>query len=209
MSTDGERQHHTRQLGSQPAGDPGASVQGSRPRRRRWFDYRSFTPTTMPVGEVPAGRAVGELASSVTSPPWTAKPLTTRPRPPVTNRNQPSGDRRASTAPFPLVNAVVPIRVSDPSRPMAYRDRLADPVLTTNRYRPSWLIPTQHGAVCPFGTGEVPIEVNTPVRPTWNADTVPSPGPLCALLTYTWDASVGRNSAPIWPSPCPGNGEPG
>src|SRR5664279_5649613 len=99
--------------------------------------------TTMPVGAVPAGSGVGERRSSVTSPPLTAKPLTTNPRPPVTNRNLPSVDSLASTAPAPLVNGVVPIRVSDPSRPMPYRERLADPVLMANRYFPSWLISTQ------------------------------------------------------------------
>ena len=31
----------------------------------------------MPVGAVPAGSGVGELGSSVTSPPLMAKPLTT------------------------------------------------------------------------------------------------------------------------------------
>src|SRR5664279_2201952 len=165
--------------------------------------------TTMPVGAVPAGNAGGELGSSVTSPPLTAKPLTTSPRPAVMNRNLPSGDNLASTAPAPIMNGVVPIRVSDPSRPMAYRERLADPVLTANRYFPSWLISTQHGAVCPSGTGESPIERRTPLRLTWNADTVPSMGRLCALLTYSSDGLVGRNSAPIWPSPWPANGDPG
>ena len=57
----------------------------------------------MPEGEVPEGRGVGELRSSVTSPPLTAKPLTTSPRPPVTNRDLPSGESRASAAPAPLV----------------------------------------------------------------------------------------------------------
>ena len=65
----------------------------------------------------------------------------------MTNRNLPLGDSLASTAPAPLVNAVVPIRDSEPSRPMEYRERFADPVLTANRYFPSWLISTQQGAV--------------------------------------------------------------
>ena len=65
----------------------------------------------------------------------------------MTYRNLPLGDSRASTAPAPLVNAVVPITEVNRRAPMAYRVRFADPVLTANRYFPSWLISTQQGAV--------------------------------------------------------------
>src|SRR5664279_4216494 len=207
MSIDGECPHRPPQTGGLVAWRCARVLQCGEPGR----SSRSVGhTTTMPVGAVPAGRRVGEIGSSVTSPPLTAKPLTTSPRPPVTNRNLPSGESRASAAPAPLVNwAVVPMSDSDPSRPMAYRERLPDPVLTANKYLPSWLISTQHGAVCPSGTGESPIERRTPRWLTWKADTVPRPAPLCALLTYSSDGLVGRNSAPIWPSPWPANGEPG
>lgn len=59
------------------------------------------------------------------------------------------------------------------------------------------------------GTGESPIGRRTPFRLTWKADTVPRSAPLCALLTYSSDGLVGRNSAPIWPRPGPANGDPG
>jgi hypothetical protein len=36
---------------------------------------------------------------------------------------------------------------------------LPEPVLTVKRYVPSWLISTQHGAVCPSAKGEDPTEV--------------------------------------------------
>jgi hypothetical protein len=93
---------------------------------------------------------VGELASSVSWPPFTAKVLTTCPRPPVTDSVDPSGERRASTAPSPLVKGVVPRRTREPSGLMAKLDRFADPVLTEKRYPPSWLISTQQGAVWPL-----------------------------------------------------------
>ena len=41
-----------------------------------------------------------------------------------------------------------------------------DPVLTVNRYLPSWLISTQHGAVCPSAYGEAPIGDRPPRRPS-------------------------------------------
>ena len=80
---------------------------------------RSIYRTTIPIGDVPAGSATGELGSSVNVPPLTAKVLTTSPRPPVTDRILPSGDRRASTAPVPFVNAVVPTSDNDPSARIA------------------------------------------------------------------------------------------
>src|SRR3954451_761374 len=73
-------------------------------------DYR----TTSPIGDASAGRATGELASSVRSPASTAKVVTTCPLPPVTDSKRPSGESRASTAPAPLVKAVVPNRTSEP-----------------------------------------------------------------------------------------------
>jgi hypothetical protein len=42
----------------------------------------------------------------------------------------------------------------------------ADPVLTVNRYLPSWLISTQHGAVCPSAYGEDPIGTRWPEKPS-------------------------------------------
>jgi hypothetical protein len=57
-------------------------------------------------------------------------------------------------------------------------------VLTVNRYRPSWLISTQQGAVWLFGNGDDPMDVNLPLAATLNADTVPESGAgLCALET--------------------------
>ena len=38
---------------------------------------------------------------------------------------------------------------------------------------PSWLISTQHGAVCRSGNGEAPIEYRVPFRATLKAETVP------------------------------------
>jgi len=81
----------------------------------------------MPVGAVPAGRAVGEFASSVASPPLTAKP-----------------DGVPGEVGGPGVDGEQVFAV------------MADF--------------TQHGAVCPSGTGESPIERGTPLRLTWNAD---------------------------------------
>ena len=83
-----------------------------------------------------------------------------------------------------------------------------DPVLTVNRNRPSWLISTQHGAVCRSANGEVPIDVSVPLAESWNAETVPVPA-LWALETNSWFGLVGRNSLPNGPRPCAGKGEPG
>jgi len=52
------------------------------------------------------------------------------------------------SAPPPSM-AKLPTRVSEPSRLMEWLETVPDAVLTANRYLPSWLISTQHGAVCP------------------------------------------------------------
>src|SRR5205823_5184451 len=82
-------------------------------------------------------------------------------------------------------------------------------VLTVNRKWPSWLISTQHGAVCRSGNGEDPIDVSVPSLATLNAETVPAPDPPCAFETKSWLGSVGRNSLPKGPGPCAAEGEPG
>ena len=102
----------------------------------------------------------------------------------------------------------MPCRTSEPSCLIAYDDTVAEPVLTAKSHLPSWLISTQHGAVWPSGTGESPIELRTPRRLTWKADTVPRPAPAWALETYSWAGLVGRNSAPIGPRLWAANGEP-
>ncbi len=58
--------------------------------------------------------------------------LTTWPRP-VTASARPSGDRRASTAPRPFLNGVLPISTSEPSRSIEWREIVADAVFTENR----------------------------------------------------------------------------
>jgi hypothetical protein len=74
---------------------------------------------TIPAGEPPAGRGVGELGSSVRVPPWTAKtdrmwlPL------PSTDSVLPSGDRRRSVSAPPPEMGVLPIRASEPCGLMA------------------------------------------------------------------------------------------
>ena len=61
---------------------------------------------------------------------------------------------------------------------------MPDPVLTVNRNRPSWLISTQHGAVCRSANGEDPIGDSVPSAESLNAETVPLPAPaLWALDT--------------------------
>src|SRR5947209_10713220 len=82
-------------------------------------------------------------------------------------------------------------------------------VLTVNRNRPSWLISTQHGAVWRSANGEEPIDSRVPSPATANAETVPAPGPPCALETNSWAGFVGRNSLPNGPGPWAANGEPG
>src|SRR3954447_429127 len=86
---------------------------------------------------------------------------------------------------------------------------LPEAVFTVNRKRPSWLISTQHGAVCRSANGEAPIEASAPSSPTLKADTVPLPAPSWALETNSCLGSVGRNSLPKGPAPWAGKGEPG
>src|SRR5436305_14707980 len=57
----------------------------------------------MPAGAAPAGSAVGELASSVRLPPLTVNAPTASALLSSTYRVRPSGLRRASAAPTPLV----------------------------------------------------------------------------------------------------------
>src|SRR2546421_547266 len=82
-------------------------------------------------------------------------------------------------------------------------------VLTVNKKRPSWLISTQHGAVCRSGKGEESIDVSVPSPATLNAETLPASAPPWALETNSWLGSVGRNSLPNGPGPCAAKGEPG
>jgi hypothetical protein len=133
----------------------------------------------MPAGEAPAGSAVGEPESSVRLPPWTAKAPTASAELSSTNSQRPSGLRRASTAPTPPVplTGVLPSSASVPSRPIAYRESVPEAVFTVNRYRPSGLISTQHGAVCRSPKGDDPIDVSVPRGPSLNAETVPVPAP--------------------------------
>src|SRR5206468_3565566 len=73
---------------------------------------------------------------------------------------------------------------------------------------PSWVISTQHGAVCLSMNGESPIACNAPSPLTSNADTLPRLAPSWALDTYSSDGLVGRNSLPNGPIFWAGNGEP-
>src|ERR1700686_424075 len=84
-----------------------------------------------------------------------------------------------------------------------------DAVLTVNRNLPSWLISTQHGAVCVSANGDTPIDDTVPLSETSNPKTVPLPAPPCALDTNNWSGSVGRNSLPKGPNPWAGKGDPG
>src|SRR5437763_1138741 len=78
----------------------------------------------MPKGAAPAGSGVGELGSSVRLPPSTANPLTASARVSTTQSALPSGPRRASSAPAPVVeNGVLPSSVSTPSGAIACRER--------------------------------------------------------------------------------------
>src|ERR1700733_226945 len=166
----------------------------------------------MPAGEAPAGRGVGEPGSSVRLPPrLTAKAPTDEILLSLTYRNRPSGLSPGSTAPTPPLAEtwVLPSSVRAPPRGVEDREMVPDPVLTANRWRPSGLIVTQHGAVCWSATGELPIEVSTPAPESVNAETVPSPVPLCALDTNSWLGLVGRNWLPNGPTPWAVNGEPG
>src|SRR6478752_2932678 len=53
------------------------------------------------------------------------------------------------------------------------------------------------------------MDVNVPLDDTLNAETVPLPGPSCALDTNSWLGLVGRNSLPKGPRPWAAIGEPG
>jgi len=63
-------------------------------------------------------------------------------------------------------------------------------VLAVNRYWPFALIVTQHGAVCRLATGGPVIEVSSPMLLSSNAETVPRPAPLWALVTNSCSALV-------------------
>jgi hypothetical protein len=79
---------------------------------------------------------------------------------------------------------VLPSSVGAPPRAIMQREMVPDPVFTVNRNRPSWMISTQHGAVCWSANGEIAIGDNMPAAESWNAETVPVPTPaLCALDT--------------------------
>src|SRR5579862_3507112 len=103
----------------------------------------------MPEGVAPGTPANGEPVSSIRLPPLTEKPATVLCAASTTQSVEPSGERRASSAPAPapFENGVEPIRDSEPSLPIEKREIVAAAVLTVNRYWPSWLISTQHGAV--------------------------------------------------------------
>src|ERR1700722_236469 len=166
----------------------------------------------MPAGVAPAGREVGEPGSSVRLPlPLPAKVPPDEILLSLTYRNRPSGLSPGSTAPTPPLAEtwVLPSSVRAPPGAIEYREMVPDPVLTANRWRPSGLIVTQHGAVCWSATGELPIEASTPARESVNAETVPSPVPLWALDTNSWPGLVGRNWLPNGPVPWAVNGEPG
>src|ERR1700722_8684657 len=105
----------------------------------------------MPAGVAPAGRGMGEPGSSVRSPRGlTAKAPTASIRLSLTYRYRPSGLMPGSTAPTPPVaeTVVLPSSVRAPPGAIEYREMAPDPVFTANRYCPSGLIVTQHGAVC-------------------------------------------------------------
>ena len=159
----------------------------------------------MPKGVAPAGSGVGEVVSSARSPPVTAKVLRTRPRPPVTDRVLPSGESRASTAPVPLRRGLVPSSVSEPSSEDRYREIVFPPVLTANRYRPSWPISTQHGAVC-CRRRRTADRRQDAVPATLYAETLPLRAPSCAFDTKSWLGSMGLNSLPKGPGALGGEG---
>ena len=158
----------------------------------------------MPAGVAPPGSAVGEPATSVRFPLFTAKTPTAPIRLSSTNRNLPSGLRRASTAPTPpvLPTGVLPSSVTVPSWAIEYREISPDPVFTVNRNSPSCVISIQHGAVWSSANGVAPIEDSDPLWATLKAEIVPVPAPtLWALDTNSWPGLVGRNSLPNGPSP--------
>ena len=82
------------------------------------------------------------------------------------------------------------------------------PVFTVNRYRPSWEISTQQGAVSPSAKGEPVIDFTFAFGFTENADTDPLSVPPCAFDTYRWCGSAGENALPNGPAASAGNGEP-
>src|SRR6266702_1512484 len=85
-----------------------------------------------------------------------------------------------------------------------------DPVFTVNRNWPSWLISTQHGAVCRSANGEDPIDDSVPSAASLNADTVPEPAP--ELATYTrspWIVTLTGSTPPEETTPsCTSLSEP-
>src|SRR4029077_2541952 len=81
-------------------------------------------------------------------------------------------------------------------------------VLTVNRKRPSWLISTQHGAVCLSANGDSPIELSVPSPATLNAETLPASAPLWVCDTNCWLGSVGLNSRPNGRAPGAAKVEP-
>src|SRR5882757_3240433 len=162
----------------------------------------------MPKGAAPAGREVGDEASSVRSPPFTVSPVTAFDPSSTTQSVAPSGASRASNAPLPL-NGVLPSKVSVPSAAIEYREIVLLAVLTVKRYWPSWLISTQQGAVCKSANGEDPIDDGTPLSATLKAETEPLPAPPWAFETKSCVRWVGLNSLPNGPGPWAANGEPG
>ena len=75
--------------------------------------------------------------------------------------------------PAPLLNGVLPMRESVPFARIRYLEIVVLPVFTVNRYRPSWEISTQHGAVWPSGNGEPVIDFSFAFGLTEKADTDP------------------------------------
>ena len=68
----------------------------------------------MPDGDAPAGPGVGELRGSRV-PPFTVKPLTASAPASTTHKVDPSGERRASSAPAGApASGVLPMSVSAP-----------------------------------------------------------------------------------------------
>ena len=109
---------------------------------------------------------------------------TTSPRPPVTDRVVPSGDKPGVDRASPLVKAVVPSSVSEPSRLDRDRERLLEPVLTDEQVPAvvADLDPARRRLAVRERASPA-IGLSTPRRLTSNADTVPLPAPAWALLT--------------------------
>ena len=68
-------------------------------------------------------------------------------------------------------------------------EMVPDPVFTVNRNRPSWMISTQHGAVCWSANGEIPIGDNMPAAESWNAETCRCRRRRCARWTNSYPGS--------------------